>query len=366
MLLYRQVLQAVQHAHANLVIHRDLKPANSWSPRTGRRMLLDFGIAKLLQDEHTDAQETELTRIGGRASPALRRPEQLAGTPLTIATDVWALGVLAYELLAGTRPFRGGQPREIEQAILADDPPPPAGIDADLATIVLKALKKPPADRYATVAAFADDLGRWLEGRPVLARRDSAWYRTRKFIGRHRLGVAVTAAVAVLLVATAVVALQQARNAIEQARIAKVEARTAEAVQGFLEGLFHANPSAQSDPVRARQRTAKELLDEGAARIDKTLDDVPEAKARGSRPSRRCIPTWASSAGQRSSRSSGPCCLPAPSASGIRGTWPRWRIGRTRSPRPGSRTGLPRSWPGPRRCSRAVRPSTRSCAPSWT
>jgi serine/threonine-protein kinase len=276
--LMRQVMDAVQFAHAHLVIHRDLKPGNVLVTAQAQAVLLDFGIAKLLQDEGGEAAETELTQIGGRAMTLhYAAPEQLAGAPVSTATDVFALGALLYELLGGQRPFKGTR-RDVEEAILHREPPRLAGLPADLATIVLRAMKKSPAERYPTVNALSDDLGRWLVGAPVVAQADSAWYRTRKFVGRHRLAVTTGVVFALALGGTGVAALWQAAEARQEARRAQQEARRAQAVQGFLLDLFNANSSMQADPQAAQRTTARDLLDRGAQRVDEALRDVPESR----------------------------------------------------------------------------------------
>jgi serine/threonine-protein kinase len=282
--LLRQVMDAVQYAHAHLVVHRDLKPSNVLVRADGRAMLLDFGIAKLLQDEQGGAAASELTRLGGRAlTPRYAAPEQVAAGLVSTATDVWALGVLLYELLAARPPFGGATAHEIERAVLDAEPTRPsawhagamAGLGrsaaADLDTIVLKALRKPPPERYATVAAFADDLDRWLRGAPVRAQPDSAAYRLRKFAARHRAGVAIGVGVAATVVAASAVSLWQAGRA-------RAEAARALAVQEFVLDLFHANTADQPDPQRARRTTARELLDLGAARLAGAFVDQPEAR----------------------------------------------------------------------------------------
>ena len=271
--LLLQVMQAVQYAHANLVIHRDLKPSNVLVTVQGNAMLLDFGIAKLLQGDGTPAPETELTHLGGRALTLdYAAPEQVSGTPISIATDVWALGVLLYELLAGKRPFKGHR-RELEQAILSQEPTWPPGLPADLSTIVLKALKKLPVDRYATVNALAEDLGRWLRGEPVLAQPDRAWYRARKFVGRHRLQAALVTTAAVALLMGAGVAAWQARVAArERDQALKLLSRN-EAVTEFLNLLITEVDSAPG-PV-----TANDLVAVGEALATTAFRHAPVQQA---------------------------------------------------------------------------------------
>lgn len=153
-----------------------------------------------------------------------------------------------------------------------------AGVPADLASVVLKALKKAPAERYATANALSEDLARWRAGEPVLAQPDRMGYRLRKFVGRHRLGVAAAAGVALAVLGGGAAALWQAGVAQAQARRAQQQEARALAVQDFMLGLFRANADAQPDPVRARATTARELLDIGAARVRRELDGAPEVK----------------------------------------------------------------------------------------
>jgi serine/threonine protein kinase len=236
--LFLQVLDAVQYAHANLVVHRDLKPANILVTAGGDVRLLDFGIAKLLTKD--EAQETELTRMGGRVlTPDYASPEQVAGNPITTASDLYSLGVNLFELLTGERPYqlRRQTRRGLEEAILADEPRRPSqaaqdpdkarargatlkklsrDLKGDLDTIVLKALSKAPQDRYPTADAFGQDIGRYLRGEPVLARPESRWYRFGKFVKRNKLAVGLASAVCLAGIAVAAgagIALYEARQA---------------------------------------------------------------------------------------------------------------------------------------------------------
>ena len=298
--LILQVLSAVQHAHRNLVVHRDLKPSNILVTPDGRVSLLDFGIAKLMHEG--EARETELTQLAGRAlTPDYASPEQIAGAPITTASDVYALGVVLYELICGNRPYRLKRDSRgaLEDAILSAEAVRPSqsaiteaiaaarattsrklrqALAGDLDTIVIKALKKDPAERYATADAFMQDLQHYLSGEPVLARPDTATYRVRKFVARNRVVVGLATATGMALLVATAVSLWQAQVARNQAVVAQREAARAQAVQGFLLDIFSANSDAQPDPMKARQTTARELLDIGATRVGAALKDSPEAQ----------------------------------------------------------------------------------------
>jgi serine/threonine protein kinase len=301
--LFLDVLGAVAHAHANLIVHRDIKPSNVLVNKDGHVKLLDFGIAKLLEEEGQENAATLLTREGeSPLTPEYAAPEQVTGGPVTTATDVYALGVLLYQLLCGQHPAGRGvhTPASLLKAIVDTEPPRLSDVvtatrasakgDAtnaaqrsttpeklsrllhgDLETIVAKALKKMPQERYASVTALADDLRRYLKHEPISARPDTLAYRAVKFVRRNRVVVALSA-VALLALALGLSA------ALWQAHIARRETRVAAAVEDFLEGIFRANSSDQADPVKARQTTARDLLDIGARNIDKELSGVPDAK----------------------------------------------------------------------------------------
>jgi serine/threonine-protein kinase len=236
--LFLQVARAVAHAHARLVVHRDLKPANILVTEAGEVRLLDFGIAKMLADGR--AQETELTQLAGRAlTPDYAAPEQILGQPIGTAADVYALGVVLFELLTASRPYKLKRDSRaaLEEAIAQAEVERPSSVVADaglkrrlrgdLDTIVLTALKRTPAERYSTVEALADDIERHLDQRPVRARTDAAGYRLRKFVARNRLAVTAAAAAAIALVGGSGLALWQAREARAQQARADLEARHA-------------------------------------------------------------------------------------------------------------------------------------------
>ncbi|MEO6280650.1 serine/threonine-protein kinase [Roseateles sp.] len=289
--LLLQVMAAVAHAHARLVVHRDLKPGNILVDDDDQVVLLDFGIAKLLDGEQT--RETALTAMSGRALTLdYASPEQIRGEPLGTASDIYSLAVVAYELLAGGRPYRltRGSAAELEEAIAGIEAPRASDtasdallkrqLRGDLNAILNKALKKRPDERYLTMDAFAHDLRRYLADEPVEARPDGLSYRTTKFVRRYRLQVAAGALVVIALMGGTTVALWQAYEARLQTQRALAEAATAEAVQSFLEGVFLTNSGDQVDPIKARERTARELLDRGAQRIETELVNAPQARLR--------------------------------------------------------------------------------------
>ena len=279
--LFATVAEATQYAHRNLVVHRDLKPSNIFVTTDGTVKLLDFGLAKLLeqQEEHGDAR---LTRTGQRwMTPEYAAPEQIRGEPIDTLTDVYQLGVVLYELLTGRLPFplRDRNLHQLEESVLRAEAAPPSSVDAtvralrgDLDAIVLRALRKEPDRRYPSVAAMADDIRRFRDGRPVLARPDSAAYRVRKFVGRHRLGVATAVAVLVLVLGAGV------REASLRAR-AEAEAAKAKAVENYLIAVFDVADPYAPPSLRSGEVTARALLDRGSARVDSVLAGHAENQA---------------------------------------------------------------------------------------
>jgi eukaryotic-like serine/threonine-protein kinase len=277
--LFQQVCAAVQHAHQALVVHRDLKPSNILVSGDGTPKLVDFGIAKLL----TADQEVDATTTMPLLTPAYAAPEQARGGRITVATDVYALGGVLYRLLTGRTPLdlSDATPGEVERRIAEQVPVPPSvaalgphaawrrRLAGDLDTIVLKALRKEPERRYASVDQLADDLRRYVDGRPVRARRDTLAYRTARFVGRHRAGTVAMLGLVVLTVFYVV------RITVESAR-ARREAQRATQVAEFLKDLFRF-----SDPIQAQGRTltARDLLDRGAERVAGELSDQPETQA---------------------------------------------------------------------------------------
>ncbi len=289
--LLRDVAEAVAVAHQNLVVHRDLKPSNVLvvEDADGRPSvkLLDFGIAKLLSEDEEDGT---LTATAALMTPAYAAPEQVTGAAVTTATDVYALGVLLYELLAGRRPHDlgpGAAPTAVVRAVCETEPPAPSAVAppararalrGDLDTIVGTALAKEPSRRYVSASALAEDLGRHLDRVPVAARRPTVGYRVRSFVRRHPVGVGLAALAVVSLVLGLAGTAWQAHAAAVERDHARTEAERAEQTADFLRDLFAAsdplNPETEGDTLRART-----LLLRGAARLPSELADQPEVRA---------------------------------------------------------------------------------------
>jgi eukaryotic-like serine/threonine-protein kinase len=271
------VCKAVSYAHANLIVHRDLKPSNILVDSEGRVRLLDFGIAKIIDDNATLATTTALM------TPDYAAPEQLGDATPTVATDVYALGAVLFELLAGRGAWRseGASLPSIIRRVLADDPPLPSTLVAasdlpyaasavagDLDAIVMKAMRRKPHERYASVAALADDIGRYLELKPVAARGGSTSYTMARFVRRHRLPVAAAAAALLaILVGAGGIAWQARQTAIER-DIALSEARRSESIVRMLTVMFR--DTAASDA--GETATVKQMLDQTAKNLVGSVD----------------------------------------------------------------------------------------------
>ncbi|HEY6922135.1 MAG TPA: serine/threonine-protein kinase, partial [Steroidobacteraceae bacterium] len=286
--LFEQVLSAVQFAHANLVVHRDLKPSNILVTDSGEVRLLDFGIARLLS-AGGGSDASPLTEVGIRAmTPDYSAPEQILGEALTTATDVYSIGVVLFELLTGARPYRLARRSRgaLEEAIVDLMPLSPSrvpmslevaiqrgttpvklrrALQGDLDTILLKCLKKEPRARYATIDALREDLRRYRDHEPVLARPDRPLYRIRKFIARYKLPVALASA----LVLASVTGLCAALWALNSAR---AQAARAEVAKGFLIKVFSSGNPSNTD---GKNITASEILERGSHQMDLELRAQP-------------------------------------------------------------------------------------------
>jgi serine/threonine-protein kinase len=272
---FLDVCRAVEAAHRHLIVHRDLKPSNIVVAAGGRVKLLDFGIAKTLDERSAGS----LTRLGGHPmTPEYAAPEQIRQARVTVMTDVYGLGLVLYEVLTGQRPYRVETALEMPSAILRQEPGRPSVVASapwrkrlagDLDTILLTALRKEPERRYQSAEALRADLERYLARRPILARSDSFVYRATRFVQRHAVGVAA-AAVVILSVVAGIVGV------VWQSRLASQQARRAEAAKTFMAGVFRL-----SDPSEAVGQTlqAREILDLAARRIDTELAGSPEIQA---------------------------------------------------------------------------------------
>lgn len=272
--LFVLVVDAVEHAHRKLVVHRDLKPSNILITSEGIPKLLDFGIAKLTSPE-AGLDSATTTFAGARLlTPDYASPEQLRGEPVTTATDIYSLGAVLYEILTGKRAVQlhSRTPAEIERVVCEQEPQGPStattsgGIPArelrgDLDTIVLKAMQKEPSRRYGSAGHFSEDIRRFLDGRPVIARKDTLAYRLNKFTRRHRVGVAAGALVAVALATGAATTLWEARVAVEQR--ARAERRFNDVRRLANSFLFEFDEAIKNLPgsTRARSLVVKRALE---------------------------------------------------------------------------------------------------------
>ena len=282
--LMLHVLAAVAHAHSNLVVHRDIKPSNVLISADGSVKLLDFGVAKLLS---TEASETaaQLTRIEDSAfTPEYAAPEQVLGEPVSTATDVYQLGVLLFALFAGRLPLlNAGAKRterikaalETEAPRLSDVAPPPVRkqLRGDLDAIVAKAMRKKPEERYATAAALAADLRRYLDHDPVTARSGASTYRLRKFVRRYRAAVIGTTAAMLALIATSTFAWLQMRQAQGQRDELALQARRSDMQAEFVT-LMMSSEQAGSTPQQMEK-----LLDKGLDLLEHHYPNDPAFRA---------------------------------------------------------------------------------------
>jgi serine/threonine-protein kinase len=289
--LFLQVCEAVHYAHQQLVIHRDLKPGNVLVTPEGRPRLLDFGTAKLMDEAGMEPSAT-----AAWLTPAYASPEQVRGEPASTLSDVYALGVMLFELLTGRRPYLvpARPPQEVQRVVCDTLPPRPSqvveagagfaappdrvarSLQGDLDTIVLKALAKEPARRYASVEQLADDLRRHLDGHPVLARPDRVGYRLAKFAARHRTSVTAAGVLTLALVAGIVISSTLAARASRERDRAQEALRQSQDVTNFLLGLFTAS---SPDEVLSDTLAARELLRRGLTRVSQ-LGDQPAVQAR--------------------------------------------------------------------------------------
>ncbi len=275
--VFVDICEAVGYAHQQLVIHRDLKPSNVLVTPANTIKLLDFGIAKLL-DEDTSATRTH----GGLYTLAYAAPEQVLRQPVSTATDVYALGALLFNLLTGQSPYSASASESLVKSVLSDAPRSLTSCradtvwDRDLDRVIARAMEKDPRDRYRSALELAADVQAIRSGNPISA-GGGRGYRIAKFVRRHPAGVAMAASLLLVLLAATAISLHWAARAQAQARLALLESQRANAVAGFLVGLFQV-----SDPGvnRGDRLTANQILDRGTEQLQTSLADQPLQRAR--------------------------------------------------------------------------------------
>ena len=281
--LFRKVCAAVAYAHQHLVIHRDIKPGNIRVTKEGEPMLLDFGIAKLL-DPAASLEGEQTVTFAGAMTPEYASPEQVRGEAMATTSDIYSLGVVLYKLLTGQSPYRTktNRPEELARAITEQEPTSPSMallksdssaespiskddsrlLRGDLDNIVLKAMRKEPHRRYESAAEFSEDIRRHLVGLPVIARKDTWSYRSAKFVRRNRIAVGAGALVLIALIGGVVATAWEARAT-------RQEKARAESINSFLEQMLnYSNPQLTVAGDTSHPTTVTEAMDEAAKRLE--------------------------------------------------------------------------------------------------
>ncbi len=310
--LFQKVCSAIQYAHQNLVVHRDIKPGNIFVTADGTPKLLDFGIAKLLD---SSSEQANLTRTGLRIMTLeYASPEQLMGKQITTATDVYSLGVVLYELLTGYFPyeFKNSLPSEVEKVVCTTEPEKPSTavnrykkdeiskkntdrfyreeisktddknyekvkkrLSGDIDNIVLKAMQKEPERRYSSVEQFSEDIRRHLVGLPIIARKNSIGYRSKKFFERHRAGTISALIISIVIILGVIGVIYQAKVAANERDRAILEAKKSERINAFLQDIL----AAPNPEVKGKDVKVVDVLKNASKKINKELSDDPEIKA---------------------------------------------------------------------------------------